>query len=398
MSVLALFGSIKSLLKLKSNETRVLTSPFIFTRAVGIFMVVCSIFTTSKQFFGEPIQCVPGGGVPGNVFNTFCYITGTVTNVRKNKTQNLHVGEAHAGVKAFSDDSQIRHSYYQWVPFILFLQGILFYIPYRVWKYCEGGKLGKLLVKVSSDPLTESPLEEQVRGVGQFLARNTGWYTSYASKMFFCQLGILVISVAQMYLLDWVFNGNYFSIGIDADYTWEHYRVVEQIFPLVSTCEMKYIGPAGQPATDSGLCVLAINILNQKIFLIFWYLALILITLTTIKIVVDILLFFVPTLRKLVLRMHARRVPVYALTWVHNNTGYGQFVLLMLIAKNLDGAQFETLINILADSIGPGSTKVEDSIHVSVHSTGKKYNEEYPLTGKQAQSPVITRRPRLMSG
>lgn len=402
MSVLALFSSIKNLMKIKPDDTRVLTLPFHITRCVGIFSIVSSIFTSSKQFFGDPIQCVPAT-LPTNVFNAFCFMTGTKTTMGQTISQNLQVDEAHAGVKAFTDsDRETLHSYYQWVPVILFLQGVLFYFPYRLWKYVEGGKLRKLLVKVTSDPLTECPLEDQVKGVGEFLARNTGWYTPYASKMFFCQLGVLIGAVAQMYILDLIFDGQYFGLGPDAtliNFSWEHYRVVEQVFPLVANCEMNYVGPSGHVINDSGMCVLAINILNQKIFLISWILKLLIITITAIKVSGDVFLFVVPTLRKLVLRMHARRVPMYALNCVHNNTGYGQFVLLMLIKKNMDEAQFETLINILAETISSGGVKGGDSsIHVSVHSTGKKYNEEYPLTGKQAQSPVITRRPRLMSG
>ena len=151
---------------------------------------------------------------------------------------------------------------------------------------------------------------------------------------------------------------------------------------------------------DSGMCVLAINILNQKIFIISWYMKLILIVVTAFKILSELMLFFIPSLRNLVLRMYASRVPVYALTWVSSNTGYGQFTLLMLIAKNLDATQFETLLNVLSDNIATGDPKGDNSnssIHVSVHSTGKKINEEYAAITKQADSPVITRRPRLTS-
>jgi hypothetical protein len=32
-------------------------------------------------------------------------------------------------------------AYYQWVPFVLFLQGAMFYIPHLLYKYAEGGKI-----------------------------------------------------------------------------------------------------------------------------------------------------------------------------------------------------------------------------------------------------------------
>ena len=36
-------------------------------------------------------------------------------------------------------------AYYQWVPFVLFLQAIMFYIPHIIFKYFEGGKI-KLVI------------------------------------------------------------------------------------------------------------------------------------------------------------------------------------------------------------------------------------------------------------
>ena len=36
------------------------------------------------------------------------------------------------------------HAYYQWVPFVLFLQGIMFYFPHYLWKLLEDRKLDKI--------------------------------------------------------------------------------------------------------------------------------------------------------------------------------------------------------------------------------------------------------------
>lgn len=37
------------------------------------------------------------------------------------------------------------HAYYQWVPFVLFVQGLFFYFPHKLWKSWEGGKIKKLV-------------------------------------------------------------------------------------------------------------------------------------------------------------------------------------------------------------------------------------------------------------
>ncbi len=38
------------------------------------------------------------------------------------------------------DEVEVK-AYYQWVPFVLFLQAVLFYIPHIIYKQAEKGKL-----------------------------------------------------------------------------------------------------------------------------------------------------------------------------------------------------------------------------------------------------------------
>ena len=38
-------------------------------------------------------------------------------------------------------DEVTYKAYYQWVPFVLFLQAIMFYVPHLIFKSWEGGKV-----------------------------------------------------------------------------------------------------------------------------------------------------------------------------------------------------------------------------------------------------------------
>lgn len=72
---------------------------------------------------GDPIACINDGAVPGHVINTYCWITHTFTlPYQIHKPVGTHV--AHPGVGGFveGENEQRYHSYYQWVPFMLFFQ------------------------------------------------------------------------------------------------------------------------------------------------------------------------------------------------------------------------------------------------------------------------------------
>ena len=41
---------------------------------------------------------------------------------------------------------QVKHqAYYQWVAFVLFFQGLLFYLPHLLFKMWEGGKIKNII-------------------------------------------------------------------------------------------------------------------------------------------------------------------------------------------------------------------------------------------------------------
>ena len=81
-------------------------------------------------------------------------VTNTSSSHPGVNTGVVNAGGAEEGTK--------YHNYYQWVCLLLAVQASACYIPWAVWKSVEGGTVGKLLAKVSQDPLTETPLSDQV--------------------------------------------------------------------------------------------------------------------------------------------------------------------------------------------------------------------------------------------
>lgn len=104
--------------------------------------------------------------IPEHVINTFCFFTTTFTVIRHYNETNLQSGVIpHPGVGPMEEDDPVQyHAYYQWVPFILFAQSIMFYIPHLLWRSWENGKMkylvnGLKMIELSKYIMNEEDLQ-----------------------------------------------------------------------------------------------------------------------------------------------------------------------------------------------------------------------------------------------
>ena len=75
-----------------------------------------------------------------------------------------------------------------------------------------------------------------------------------------------------------IYNGiNYNSISTQGD------DPFHLIFPKMTKCTLEMYGPSGTIVNYDGLCVLPVNILNEKIFLLLWFLFFPLLMLTVVE-------------------------------------------------------------------------------------------------------------------
>ena len=81
------------------------------------------------------------------MINTYCYITGTFV-LPKYWNANVGTEAAQDGVGPINtkeNDTTQYKNYYQWVPFVLFLQSLMFYTPHTIFKMWEGEKVQTLM-------------------------------------------------------------------------------------------------------------------------------------------------------------------------------------------------------------------------------------------------------------
>ena len=110
-----------------------------------VVLITSSLLVTSRQYIGDPIDCIVDSDIPQNVMDTYCWIHATFT-IPNRVLANIGLEVPHPGVAPPVHEEKKYHKYYQWVCFTLFFQAALFYLPRFLWKIWEGGRI-KMLVQ-----------------------------------------------------------------------------------------------------------------------------------------------------------------------------------------------------------------------------------------------------------
>jgi len=254
-------------------------------------LIVASALQSAKQYFGNPIQCLVPDKISADVFNTFCWIHGTFTLpshlTGKQGADYIYpgVGPYAAGTRGDRDlievtreGDEIRHAWYQWVTFILFLQAFLCYLPYFMWKTWEGGKIRLLLQDLDSQILhTDRETTHTKREViVNYIHRNLRTHNEYVYKFVFCEFLNLVNIFGQLFLMNEFFNGHFTIYGWDVltfarTEPQNRFDPMAKIFPKMTKCIFHNYGVSGSIQKLGGLCVLPLNVLNEKIYVFFWF-------------------------------------------------------------------------------------------------------------------------------
>ncbi|GFV74857.1 innexin inx2 [Trichonephila clavipes] len=346
------FGSLKGLLKISN----VVIDNNVFKlhyKVTVILLLACSILVTSRQYFGDPIECISRDDIPNKLLNVFCWIHATfsVENAWHKK-----VGEEipYPGVDKYVPGENRRyHAYYQWVCFVLFLQAILFYLPRYFWKVCEGGKIKNIVLDLNSYIMGQEKKDENRRVLVEYLVENMGNHKFYAFSYFLCEVANFINVVGQMYLMDAFLGGTFSSYGhrviqfTEWDYSVRYDPMIE-VFPRLAKCTFHRYGSSGDVQRHDAMCILPINIINEKIYVGLWFWFIILAVLSALILVYHIIVYLWPQSRFFILKSRARLTRPDYLDIVLRKCTLSDWFVLDLLSKNLDDRNYRDLVTDLA--------------------------------------------------
>jgi hypothetical protein len=243
-----------------------------------IAFVLSSLLVTSRQYIGDPIDCMVDG-VPGGIMDTYCWIHSTFSIPSRWKGK-IGVDHVYPGIAPEGDlgpeDERKYHKYYQWVCFVLFFEAVMFYIPRYLWKSSEGGKIRMLVQGLMEPIIDEDTKADQIALIVKYFRLHRGTHALYALRYFACEVLNFVNVIGQIFFIDMFLGYEFTTYGLDVINFSEmepedRADPMHVVFPKMTKCTFHNYGPSGTVEKKDGLCVLPLNIINEKIFIVLWF-------------------------------------------------------------------------------------------------------------------------------
>lgn len=375
--MLGLFSSLKGNVEAAKRLTQPHTEGLVnrlHCSVTVVFLLGASLLVTCLDWIGNgnKISCVLEGAVDSwtiaqNVLNTYCYVLTTFT-LPKHYSANVGEEAAQMGVGAFNPDTDevSFKAYYQWVPFVLFLQALMFYAPHAIFKVWEGGKIKNIIAGLNTFILDKKERNKKERILADYFVESLNSHNLWALKMLFIEFLNLFVVVGNIYFVDVFLGGEFSTYGIrvlnfmEAD---PENRIdpMAVVFPRVTKCSFYKYGPSGTVQTHDTICVLPINIINEKIYVALWFWLIILSCLTIISLIYHIFTMITPTFTKIYIRSRTMNQSNLRLEEMGKHFEVGDWKLLYLLSKNMEPVVFGEFLRELYKSMSERHDKAGTS-------------------------------------
>jgi len=316
---------------------------------------------TAKQYFGDPIDCFVQG-IPSSIVNTYCWVHGTytlrtfdnfkgrdLTGAEKHYFAKMgHNGIAHPGIGTSNPNMnrKMYHVFYQWVGFIIFFQAILFYLPRHLWKWMEDGRIKFCSKDVKEIELNDEKRKDRVDRLLKIYKRYQGKNNNYAAKFFLCEI-INLVNVFQIFCTNKFIGGKFLDYG---SRIFEYTQLFDEnlpdpmddVFPKMTKCQFNRHGPGGDIINHDALCLLPLNIVNEKIYLVMWVWMILLSVASALAVLYRMACILFPQVRTFML-INPSSKWTHASNVVHAGM-YGDWFLLRQLYKNMDHEIFNEFV------------------------------------------------------
>ncbi|KER23543.1 hypothetical protein T265_14621, partial [Opisthorchis viverrini] len=272
----------------------------------GLILMLAGV-TMANVYFLRPISCTLPTA-PENQFGQFaesvCWVRGTLAI---HHTESMPISRAEWDMMRSKSDI----SFYQWVPFCLSVQAMLFFIPHAIWQSLALNTMGENLESVLAKARSANTAEESekrtkfVESAAHQLFRLARQHQDHRSTRWarlqrraasfpggsicvpgkrmgncvmvaylFVKVLYFANALGQLFLIRTFlgFHGNLFTFGeklvgtLTAKREWEE----SEFFPRQTYCPVEVRNLGTKSNLYTAICALPVNMFNEKIYIFLW--------------------------------------------------------------------------------------------------------------------------------
>lgn len=245
-----------------------------------LILISASALVTSRNYFGDFIECVSDSTFPAKLIDSFCLRSSTYS--KGNFIWFYENAPVYPGLNDRPEGEQEKHYhyYYQYVGLVLFLQGLSFYIPKLIWNSVERGMIYDYVYALNQPVVPQNDIAGNINHVAQrlFLKR-----FSYKDLLYtYCATEILnfLLALFHFFSTNWFLSNQFIWYGWNCIQFWITGSGIqpETLFPDLAHCDFFEYASDSALLLKPCLCMLSQNSFNKMLFfaLWFWYIFIIL--------------------------------------------------------------------------------------------------------------------------
>ncbi|XP_017064573.1 innexin inx5 [Drosophila eugracilis] len=408
-----MYSAVKPLSKyLQFKSIRIYDAVFtIHSRCTVVILLTCSLLLSARQYFGDPIQCI-SEEKNIEYIQSYCWTMGTyILKMDNNSEQQIQLppelatttisstsatsssslstpattaysrtrtrfrsrdylrklvdyNEVYARAMSIAEGvgPEIRGQsereylrYYQWVIILLLFESFVFYFPSCLWKVWEGQRLKQLCSEVGEALLSEDTYNTRLRLLVKYFTTDyEDMHFCYMAKYVFCEVLNFLISVVNIIVLEVFLNG-FWSKYLHAMasipfYDWDRWnRISSSVFPKIAKCEVLKFGASGTASIMDNLCILPLNILNEKIFVFLWAWFLLMAFMSGLNLLCRLAMILSRNLREQMIRSQLRFMSKRHVKRALGDLTIGDWFLMMKVSVNVNPMLFRDLMQELCE-------------------------------------------------
>ncbi|KAF4530229.1 hypothetical protein B566_EDAN017152 [Ephemera danica] len=165
----------------------------------------------------------------------------------------------------------------------------------------------------------------------------------------------------QMFLMNKFFDGAFLTFGFDViaflDRDQED-RIDPMIFifPRMTKCTFHKFGTSGEVERHDAVCILPLNVVNEKIYVFLWFWFLILGSLSALVVLYRLIVIASPRMRVYLLRLRFRLIRGEILELLVRKSKLGDWFLISMLGENVDSLIFRDVMHDLAAKLSAANS------------------------------------------